>query len=124
MRRTIAHDAAGARFVIVIVDFDLGKIGLNFSIARASIHPESRFLRQPELRVAIAVIDLHVADAPHAHFDRPVIVLQANIARDVIQLDVFRTRDQMHRAGNRIGAQIVGVEVEGAVDSLKFHICA
>ena len=106
-------------FVLVVVHFQFGKVGLNLAVAGARIQAESGFVGQAQLNVAVAVVDLHVAQRAHSHFNRAVVILQANVAGNLFQADVLRARGQVQRAGDLLGVQFVGIEVESRLRCAK-----
>jgi len=71
---------------------------------------KSGLLGQAELDVAVVVVDLNVAYRTHPQFDRAVVILQADIAGNAVEANIFRARCQMQRAGDFFGVQIVGVK--------------
>ncbi len=85
----VAHAAAGFGFVLVVVHFQFREIGLNLAVVGAGIEAESCLVGQALLDIAVAAIDLHVADRVHADFDCAVVILQADVAGNLVESDVL-----------------------------------
>ena len=123
--RAVGSDrTAGARLVVVIVDFDLVEVALDLSFTRARLHLHRRIRRNRNLHVAFAVIDLNIPRLAQSDFDRPVRVFQPQIARQAFQRNVFRARRQPHRPDERVGAQVAGIQIQPAIQPRKFHFGA
>ena len=57
-------------------------------------------------------------------FDRSVFVLQSQIAGQAFERDILRSRCQVHWSGERIGAQVTGIQIQPAIQPRKFHVRA
>jgi hypothetical protein len=57
----LPDSAAGRGFVVSVVDFQLWKVGLNFTVAGARVHAESGFVRHGQLHISVAAVDLYIS---------------------------------------------------------------
>ncbi len=121
---TPADSSSGDSLVVRVVDFQLIEIRLDFSIACARIDLETCLVGKVNLDVTFAVVDLGAANFVHAQFDRSVFILQAYVAGDAGQANIFRSRIQAQRTDQVRGLQIAGVQIEVAVEPGKIHIGA
>src|SRR5258706_1915845 len=124
VRSAIAHAAAGLRLTVVAVNFQLREVGLDFAVAGAGIDVESGLVRQAQVDRAIAAVNLDIAERTHGHFDPAVFILQADIARYVIQANLLGARRQMKRPSNLVGVEVIGIEGKIAIDAREFQVGA
>ena len=64
------------------------------------------------MNVAIAIVDLHVAQRAHGDLDAAVRILHPDVAGNVIEVDLLGARVQMNRPEEIFGVKIIGVEIE------------
>src|SRR5271167_4682964 len=70
---TIRSDrSTGARFLLVIVDFDLLEVALNLAFTRPRLHLDRSIRRNRNLHIAFPVIYLDIPRLVQSHRDRPV----------------------------------------------------
>src|ERR1035441_8437699 len=97
--RAIASDrTAGARLLVVILNFDLVEVARNLSFARECLYLDRRIRRNRNPHVAFAVIDLNIPRLVQSDLDRQPRVWEAEIARQALQRDIFGPGRQAHRS--------------------------
>ena len=92
VRRTVADAAAGFACVLIVVHFELREIRLDLAVARLRIQAKTSLVGYAQLNVAVPAVDLHIAQRAHAYFDGAVVILQPDVAGDLLQPDVLRAR--------------------------------
>jgi hypothetical protein len=60
----------------------------------------------------------------HGYLNAAIVILQADIAGYVFEAYLFGARGQMNRTGDFIRVQVVGVEIQLAVDARELHVGA
>jgi len=122
--RAVAHTSGSLRLAVAAVDFHFGKVRLDFAVAGAGVNVESGSLGHAEVDGAVAAVDLHITERAHGDFDAAVFILQTHVAGNIVQADLLGARAQVKRAGDLVGVQIVGVEIEISVNARKFEVGA
>ena len=120
----IAHAAGGLGFVLIVVNLQLGEVGLDFSAAGAGVEVESGLVGHAQVDVAVAAVDLNVAERAHGDFDAAVFVLQADIAGDVFQTDLLVASGEVNGTGDLVGVEVIGIEIEIAIDAGELQVGA
>ncbi len=124
VRGAVADAAGGFGLVLVVVNFQFGEVGLDFAVAGAGIDVEAGLVGHAQVDVAVAAVDLDVAERAHGDFDAAVFILQADIAGNIFQADLFGARGQVQGAGDLVGVEVVGIEIEIAIDAGEFEVGA
>src|SRR5580658_3534316 len=124
VRSAVADATAGLRLTVIRVNFQFGKVRLNFAVAGVSVDVKASLVGHAQVDVAVAAVDLNVAERTHGDFDAAVFILQADIAGDVLQPDLLGTRGQVEGTGDLVGVEVIGVKIEIAIDAREVQVGA
>ena len=124
VRRAVAYGAGGFGFVFVVVNLELGEVGLDFSVSGLRVEVEAGFVGHAQIDIAVAAVDLHVAERAHGDFDAAVLILHTHIAGNIFEANFFGARGQVHGAGDLVGVEVVGIQIEIAIDAGELQVGA
>ncbi len=108
------------------LDFHFAEVGLDFAALGPRLHGEVRLGGDREMDLALAVLDLDGAQGQlgGVHFNFAVGVLDLHVARDIVEVNVFRARHDAERPGERVRAQLAQVHRHFAFELAEVHVGA
>src|ERR1700685_724326 len=85
---------------------------------------EAGLVGQAQVDIAAAAIDLHITEGAHGDFDAAVFILHADVAGHVFQAALFGARGQVEGTGDLVGVEVIGIEIEIAIDAGELQVGA
>src|SRR5579863_4069363 len=76
------------------------------------------------MNVTLAIVDLHIAERTHFHVYPAVVILQADVPRNIFEPDILGAGNQVHWSRDFLGMKIVGIQAQVAVDLGELHVGA